>query len=687
MDCASNKSIQTPKPMKKILLVMMLLIFAGQMAVAQKVKFRKIDKDELEEKVHPRDTEAEAAILHTYGRRFYTFNNNEGWFKLNTYVHQRIKIYNQDGLSWADFQIPYSSDGSFSKFRAFTYNLVDGKVVETKLENNEIFTEEFGKHFKRRKFAMPAAAPGSIIDIEYEIIEPSSIAHRSFYLQYSIPVNYIEIEVEIPEYYRFNKSIKGLPLKMQTKNSSKSGTISFVSASGARDVGGSGSRNPTMQSSSITYGINVDHYIAQNVPALKDEPFVTSMNNYRTSLSYELSFVQIPGGRSTNYSTSWNDIADRMMSHENFGQQIEVRVGELNQLVQEVSGLETDEKIKAIYFHVRDNYQWNESISDHTDKGVRKLISDKTGNSADINLLLINLLNRANVDVYPVVLSTRANGILNITHPSYAQINYVIAAVKKGDAYMFLDATDKYLLPGNLPLRAMNLDGVLITPDRKGHRIDITNPNHGTTNITILAELDQNLVLKGKYRAIYSDYDAAGFMAKYKEAEKKEGYLKQLADLYPDLELAEYRIEGLNEKQNQITEYFDIELENQLSEVGDMLYLNPMLLWKKSSNEFKTEKREFPVFYNNTGADRYMFSIKLPEGFEVESLPKPTRLALPENMGSFTYNVVNNSGNIVIQYHFTRSASVIPPQHYPALRNFIDLMIEKQAEKIVLKKI
>lgn len=667
---------------------MMLLIFAGQMAVAQKVKFRKVSKEELEEKVHPRDNEAEAAILYNYGRRFYTFNNNEGWFKLNTYVHQRIKIYNQEGLSWADFQLPYAAEGSFSKFRAFTYNLVDGKVVETKLENNAIFTEEFGKIWKRRKFAMPAVSPGSIIDIEYEIIEPSSIAHRSFYIQYSIPANYIEYEIEIPEYYRFNKGVKGLPLKMQTKSSSKSGTISFLSTSGNRDVGMRGAAAaPAVRSSSITYSINVDQYIAENVPALKDEPFVTNMNNYRTSLSYELSFVQIPGGRSTNYATSWNDIADRLMSHENFGQQIEVRVGELNQLVQEVSTLGEDEKIKAIYFHVRDNYQWNEGVSDHADKGVRKLISDKTGNSADINLLLINLLKRANVDVYPVVLSTRANGILNVTHPSYAQINYVIAAVKKGDGYLFLDATDKYLLPGNLPLRALNIDGVLITPDRKGHRIDITNPNTGTTNLTVLSELDQNLVIKGKFRGIYSDYDAAIFRANYKEAEKKEGYLKQLADKYPDLELTAHSVENVNENKNQITEFFDLELDQQVSEIGDLLYLNPMLLWTKSTNEFKSKKREFPVFYNNAGTDRYMFSIKLPEGFEVESLPKPIRLALPENMGSFTYNVVNNSGNIVIQYNFTRSTAIIPPQHYPALKNFIDLMVEKQAEKIVLKKI
>ncbi|HQO51057.1 MAG TPA: DUF3857 domain-containing protein, partial [Bacteroidales bacterium] len=283
--------------MKKIALLLFVLLISIS-AFTQKVKFRKITEDMLQETSHPSDTQANAAILYNSCRVYYVLNN--GWFDLHTYVHKRIKIYNQLGMAYGDFAIVYHSEGNFVKFKAYTYNLEGGKIVETKLDNDNYHMEEFNKIFKRRKFAMPALAPGSVIDIEYELSEPSTISLRPFFMQYDIPVNQIEYEVEVPEYFRFNKTMKGLPIKVIRESESKTGILP-----------GSVANN--------NYTISVDIYKAFNVPALKEEPFVPTMDNYRSSVSYELSFFQGPSMKVTNFSTNWDDIAEKYMNAEYFG--------------------------------------------------------------------------------------------------------------------------------------------------------------------------------------------------------------------------------------------------------------------------------------------------------------------------------------------------------------------------------
>lgn len=668
--------------MKKLVVLLMVFLFVGQCLMAQKVKFRKVSKKELEQTVHPGDAEAEAAVLYQECRRYYVFNDLDGWFKLHTNVHQRIKIYSKEGMSYADFSIPHHAEGRFAKFRAYTYNLDDGKEKEIRLDNNSIFTEDVTEYLKRRKFAMPGVMPGSVIDIEYELVEPSTIAFQPFYMQYAIPVDYSKYIVEIPEYYRFNKAVRGLPIPIEVTNDTKSGSIVHTNVHNSRQTG----RQATMTSGNVRYGIDVEIYEAENVPALKNEPFVPSMSNYRAAVSHELSFIQFGAGKVHHYSTTWDEIADKLMTHRDFGNQINQRLGSLKTLVEGFMELPADQRMAAVYYYVRDNYAWNGNYGELTETGLSKLLTEKSGNVGDINLLLINLLKKAELDVQPVVMSSRDNGFLNISYPTWAQINYVIAMVKLDDQEYFLDATSKNLLAGYLPHRALNLDGIIISDDRKGIRTDIANPNAGSTNMFVLAEVKDDFTIAGQARVTYKDYHAVRFRTNYHRSEREGGYLNDLHDRYPDLELTEHNLEQIDGASNQVVEYFDMNLTSHVDQMGDLVFLNPLMIWQITENQYKSENREFAVFYNSTGSEKYMISIKLPEGFVVETLPEAVRLLLPENMGSFLYSVTDNSGTLVLQYQFDLLQDIIAPHHYQALRNFMIMMLEKQAEKVVLKK-
>jgi hypothetical protein len=70
-----------------------------------------------------------------------------------------------------------------------------------------------------------------------------------------------------------------------------------------------------------------------------------------------------------------------------------------------------------------------------------KAYKDKTGNVAEINLMLTAML-RYGLNANPVLVSTRSNGIAMF--PNRTAFNYVIAAVENGGNYTLLDASDIY---------------------------------------------------------------------------------------------------------------------------------------------------------------------------------------------------------------------------------------------------
>src|SRR6218665_945968 len=119
-----------------------ILFVATTSAFAQEFRLGKVSVAELEQKVHPKDTSAVAAILYKKKKSRLEFDQNEGFYMM-TDVETRIKIYKKEGYDWANQEVWYYNYNSL-KERVFftdavTYNLVNAKVEKTKLKKNSTF--------------------------------------------------------------------------------------------------------------------------------------------------------------------------------------------------------------------------------------------------------------------------------------------------------------------------------------------------------------------------------------------------------------------------------------------------------------------------------------------------------------------------------------------------------------------
>ena len=115
----------------KVILVLTAL-FMAEYSFAQDYRFGKVSKEEVQQKVHPTDSSANAAILYREMITEFDYNQTEGFY-ITTEVFERVKIYNKEGFDWATKKVNlYQGSGGakeeISNLKGYTYYLEDGKV-------------------------------------------------------------------------------------------------------------------------------------------------------------------------------------------------------------------------------------------------------------------------------------------------------------------------------------------------------------------------------------------------------------------------------------------------------------------------------------------------------------------------------------------------------------------------------
>lgn len=645
----------------KILKIIIFFLLISVSANAQKFKLGKVTEQELLEKTHPTDTSASAAILYRKGKSYFEING--GYWNLVTEVETRIKIYKKEGYEYATEEVGYYSGGRTLKVfftDAYTYNLVDGKIEKTKLKSDGKFEEKVNEDYTIEKITMPNVKEGSVIEYKYVINSPYFTFFRDWYFQYSIPVNDIEYEVAIPTYFEYNRYLAGYTPVEQSELKTRSGF-------------GSG-----FQENFITYS-------AKNVKALKTESYVNNIRNYMSILKHELAVIRLPNSNPEFYADNWESVANKIYDHKDFGKELKLSSyfqDDVEALVKATPN--NEDKVEAIFNYVKNRMAWNEENSYYCDRGVKKAYADKVGNTAEINLMLVAMLRYAGFNANPVLVSTRSHGVA--LYPNRSAYNYVVAGVLIGEEQVLFDATSKYTLPGILPIRALNWNGRLIRENGTTHEIDLMPKINSKEIIQVFAQMDAEGKVTGKARDQYYDYNAFRFRENYLEM-SKDTYLESMEKRYTGIEIDDYETLHDKDLSKPLVEEYSF-VHNGLADIiGDRIYINPMLYFRRTENPFKQEVREYPVDFVYPHQDKYMISITIPEGYEIEFAPEPVALAMEQNIGSFKYNINAKKNIIQLSVAFDINYANISQDYYTTLKSFYQKLIEKQNEKIILKKV
>jgi len=666
--------------MKKLAIV--LLIIWAPILWSQNYKFGKVSKAELEEKFYPLDSTANAAILYSERKVTFEYDKEKGFYILEKHF-TRLKIYKPEGYEKATKKIlVYHDQKGEEKVRsvsAKTYTLEKGKIVKTKLQKKNIFNEKESKYYNSKKFTMPNLQDGCIVEWKYEFTTPFIGMLDKVRLQENIPIKKIKVRVATPEYYIYNTKTSGF-INIPIKKDLKIRTVSISSFERTRSIYETKSKSVN---SSFEFDERIQLIEMSNIPAIKNEPFSGNINNYKAGINYELSSIKYPNKPFNNFATDWDAVVKKIYLNSSFGDQLKKQnhfKEELGILLKDKNSIE--EKIIGIYQFVKSKIKWNNYNSIYSDEGVRKAYKKGVGNVADINLNLVAMLKFAGLEANPVLVSTINHGIP--LFPTRNGFNYVIAKVSTPNGYVLLDATEKNALPNVLPERVLNFQGRVVSDDGTSDWVKLYPTKHAISKTVANVKFNEQ-GFKGTARKTITNNLLLDYREENRE-KSKETLLEWIDDHYKDIEIINARVSNLDKLDKDGIETIQFETESFVEEIANKTYISPMLYKQIKENDFKSEKREFPVFYNAPWASINEININIPENYTIESLPETIEYALPSEIGFFIYNINQNGQNIKVNSKLIINEPVIPVNYYNELREFYKNVIKKQAEKIVLVK-
>ena len=133
--------------------------------------------------------------------------------RLNTERHIAIQFFDNTEFDLATFETPlYHNTRNKEKLegvKGYTYNLIDGKFDRVKFSKKDIIKEEIHDNLDVKKITMPNVKKGSIIELKYNVASDYYSSMNPWYFQKSVPTRYSEYNIEIPEFFTFNKSMVG----------------------------------------------------------------------------------------------------------------------------------------------------------------------------------------------------------------------------------------------------------------------------------------------------------------------------------------------------------------------------------------------------------------------------------------------------------------------------------------------
>ena len=619
--------------------------------------------DELKMTIYQKDTTAVAVVLYEQGNTFMNPSKN---YNLSTTYYYRIKILKKEGFSKGIIQIPFYKKESIDDINAYTYNLVANTIQKKHLLKKDIFKNKETENWTTLSFTLPDIKVGSVIEYSYTHTTPYFQRLDDWYFQSDIPKIKSEYESAILGNYRYNVSLKGY-YKLNKNNPSV--IKRCVQIPGLTEGG----------CTVLSLGM-------KDMPAFKEEDYLTSKKNYISRVTFELESFTGSRGNKTRYTDTWKSTDSRFKSGEYFGSELRKSNFFKKNVPQEIVNVSNRiEKASSIYYFIQKHYTDNNKSFSYRKIDTKKSFNEKVGTVADINISLYNALKAQGFDAKVVLLSTRENGLPIKLYPVITDFNYVIVLLQIGDKEYFLDASDKNLTFGLTPFYTLNGE-VRVMDFKKGSYWKLLEPKiDSSQKINLSVNITNNGETKGLIRVINSGYYAY-YLKSELNSTNEEKYLEKY-ESENKLEVNDYKVSGSNQKSNLITQTFNFNFETTENSLANKIYLNPFFHEKIQVNPFKLNERLYPVNFGHKRNYMYRGAINLPKNYTINKLPESRAFSLPNNGGSFIFNVKNVGNKLTIFFKFQLNKIEYTNEEYFALKEFFNQIVKAQSTIIILEKI
>jgi hypothetical protein len=681
----TSDKLQTLKIMKFLQIVWLLLGGSSLLFAQDEIDFKwgQVPESDLVMTVYQPDPEAGAVVLADVGELQFNMLNDDIKFTLQR--HRRIKILNRSEFEKADINLPFYSylrNETISNFKAKVFS-PDGAV--TNISRKDIREEALDDRWSVIKVTLPNIQEGSVIEYKYTLESKDIFQLEEWYFQEDIPVRWSELIMEIPVWFEYSFLTQGRPLDINEKVTRQTMlTVPRI----VNDHINIGTMDGGMQQ--VETDVNILRLVGKNVPALREEPFVTTMKNHYSQVRFQLNQVKFPGGEPQSILPSWEKVCQNLLEDPNFGGQID-RDRKFKQAWEDVApqlkGLESDrERANALFDFVQNRMSWNGAGNIYVRQDLDDCYEAGEGSGTEINLLLLALLKKAGLEAYPLLLSTRDHGKMFELYPFLDQFNHMILVLILSETEaLFMDATAEELPTGYPAVRSLNGRALLVNPSTPSF-IDVRPPEAKSVYYSQL-DLKVDGTLEGTMKTSFSGYASGRWRSDLREVGSPQALWQQsLMETFPAVTVTGVTVEGDNNTYEDVKEEVSCRIPGAGQVAGNFIYVPAIPYSGFRENPFSLEERTYPVEIPYPVSEKYIVNIAPPAGYVLDEVPEPTKVIMEGGGGSFSFRGSQRPNGVQVICDMEINQLVYPPESYPVIKGYFDVIAEKMNEQFVFRK-
>ena len=582
------------------------------------------------------------------------------------FIYKRIKVLNEKGQQFADFEIDVPPHYSINDLQARTVH-PDGSIAEFAGKPFEkVVMKYHGEKLIAKSFTLPAVTVGSIIECKYRLVWDHYFFDPLWTVQHDLYT------------VKENFSLRRYTGPLQTRHISDQTGLSYVTS------------NMPAGAVPKDTGTGVELQI-ENVPAFKPEPFMPPPANFKAQVQF------FYGGREIESpDIFWRDLGlDWYGKSEHF-------IGnhqELKAAAAQIIGGEADpeRKLRKLYARAQQTRNLtyeeerggaeNKSGSVKSNETVMDVFARGYGSRNEIAELFVALARASGFPAELLRASSRKERIFDPKLLSENQLAAEIVRVKLNGADMFLDPGTSFCPFGlvawtytSVPALLLDKNGVsfIVVPtaaadksvSRRSAEIALNADGSAEGEVTI--EFKGNDALQRRLDAL--DTDDAG---------SKQQLEDELGSwLPPGARVRVVSAPNWDSIEEPLVVHYAVKLPGFATVAGKRLALPANLFRSMQEDAFHAEERRYPVYFPYTSEEIDKVTLRVPQGYSLETISNGQDVKLPSTRFITTRSY--QQGQLLLTRALIVNSIYFQPDQYPMLRSFFRQLKTAEEEQIVL---
>lgn len=347
-----------------------------------------------------------------------------------------------------------------------------------------------------------------------------------------------------------------------------------------------------------------------------------------------------------------------------------------------------EEKIKSIFYWVKDNIKYvafENGYEGFIPREADLVFERKFGDCKDMANIIVSMAEYAKIkDVNLCWIGTREIPYSYTELATPAVDNHMIAAYKKGDEYIFLDATDRETRYG-LPTSFIQGKEALINNGKefKIVKVPVIDAKKNQVDDIVKVQIkDGKLIGKGKMEFI--GFNRSMTLMQIGDASGKTRFemIKSLVIKGNNkFNLNSFTEENIRNRDLPYNVNYDFELDNYIIKVDKELYLNPYLHKIFEKNPIQKDRVtgydfEIVSFFNSE------YEFEIPANYKVKYIPK--NFTLDNELLKVNAVFTESNNKILVKYTFEVKKLIIEPSDFQLWDDSIKKMKSNYSETLIL---